>query len=843
MSSSESESSEFEYDSDDEKDVEISQPEVKEHHGQSTTTCSLDTEFTEQFDQHRLAYIIANTKRFKKLMSRVTHPDWDPFVIAAKFLAKSRNGKITVQYHQTRPNKGRWFANGSLSLQTLVKEIRHSIAGDLYHDIDMVNAHPVILEHLCSQHKIKCKRLTEYISDRDTHITAIAEKNKVSTGYVKVIILSLMNGGHCDYEKLKKPTRWLRALKREIEGILAKLCDIHQDEFTNHKEKLLAREKDHNHEGSFVNTLMCDIENEMLQTMIQVLNQHNCIKGMHAVLCFDGIMVPKTHAPENMNPILTQCEDAILAEHGIAMKIKIKPMEMGFTLPTNIPKYEDTKLDFYTDHDKLVRNGDVYLSAVDEWANNALVLIKGEGEQYILTKNKRVDPKTKLESISYKAVQYDKVMNALKVKIQVINEAYDPKVAALVKRKRRAKKEVTPLEALKAKRYLYTSLGNPTTHGSESYLKTRIEERNIRRANTFEFYPFLARNEVPKLYDSFNIFTGFPMERLPPNDLKFDESKLYAHIRDELCNGDVGEFKHFLDHIADMIQCPNEIRGTCHLFYSKQGMGKGLMANWISRVIGSDHVMTFVSMEDYTARFNYDQSNKLLKIFEELKDKGTAFHQHDRLKADLTKATIRIEVKCGAITHLKNYSRYWFYTNNENSLYIEADCRRYTLHRANNRHANDTRYFAPIWEEIKHPEFIKACFEYFAERKYDITNVLNPYDTQYKREQKLQNLNNGLKYIMHLVESDFNGVSRSGDFVTASSLWNGYQDWCSETGLRANTQQAFKQQILKVGIEKPKQQRFLQSRVVCFTLNANDLIQQFRALLKWPTFEFNADQV
>lgn len=124
----------------------------------------------------------------------------------------------------------------------------------------------------------------------------------------------------------------------------------------------------------------------------------------------------------------------------------------------------------------------------------------------------------------------------------------------------------------------------------------------------------------------FNIFSGFPLEKIKlTKDIDFTKSLLYKHIRDEFCCENDGKFNHFLDHIADIIQCPAEIRGPSHLFYTKQGMLKGGMAKWMSKLLGSDHVISFGNTDDYFSNFNADQSNKLLKIFEEVSDKGTAF--------------------------------------------------------------------------------------------------------------------------------------------------------------------------------------------------------------------------
>ena len=77
-----------------------------------------------------------------------------------KYVAKSKKGsikgtkKVNVSYKQNN-NIGRYFACGSLSLQSLPREIRHTIANDYYYDIDISNCHPVLLCQYAKSKKFK----------------------------------------------------------------------------------------------------------------------------------------------------------------------------------------------------------------------------------------------------------------------------------------------------------------------------------------------------------------------------------------------------------------------------------------------------------------------------------------------------------------------------------------------------------------------------------------------------------------------------------------------------------------------------------------------------------------
>lgn len=278
--------------------------------------------FKEIFDQHKLAYIIENKDLFKGKM-RIYNDDYDPFLLPERYLKKSKDGEYVATYEQSG-NKafGRYFAKGGLSLQSFSREIRHTIAGAFYNDIDMVNAHPVILLHICRGKSISCKILDKYVKNREKYINSVIKKNKNKTpDDVKKTILSLLNGGYCDYEELANKPEWLVEFKAEVDGIHSSICSLMKEEFKEHTK---TSKKNFNVKASFMNKLLCDFENNILMKMIEFYN----IKEMDtAVLCFDGIMLPVGESCR-----LTECEEYIRETMNISIKLKIKDMTEDFNI-------------------------------------------------------------------------------------------------------------------------------------------------------------------------------------------------------------------------------------------------------------------------------------------------------------------------------------------------------------------------------------------------------------------------------------------------------------------------------------------------------------------------------
>ena len=282
----------------------------------------------ESFDQDKLSYILRNKESFvAKMREKCFEDDYDPFELARRYLDKSENGSIRVTYKQTK-GKGRFQAVGQLSLQILAREIRHTIARDLYVDIDMKNAHPVILQHLCRKVlKIDTPCLDEYIEDRE-RLQAMIEPGKIPA---KVIVLSITNGGDKAYRTLKNPPTWLEEYKTEMGEIHKKFAQYYPEEFKANKAKRIKEEKAYNFEASFTNTLLCDYENKILMTIYKALG-----KPLNVVLCFDGLMIPIA-MQDRVD--LQNLEAAVRKALGIDITLVMKPMNEHLKLPEEIESY------------------------------------------------------------------------------------------------------------------------------------------------------------------------------------------------------------------------------------------------------------------------------------------------------------------------------------------------------------------------------------------------------------------------------------------------------------------------------------------------------------------------
>jgi len=240
--------------------------------------------------------------------------------ILRKYLKKANSkGIVNVKYNQ-RDNKGRYFADKCLSLQNIKRQFRQTISHEFYDDIDMVNAHPVILLHLCKKNNINTPYLSEYVNNRDK----ILKDTGLSRDKAKQLYLIIMNSSDTNINTVNEH---MKNFKNEMKNIHETFFNLNKYEAQCHiyKRKLSGR-KD-NMKASYVNSLMCDMENNILMEIMKFYdNPDDC------VLCFDGIMLRK-----GKRKSINKCMKHIKKVLNIDMKLKIKEMDEVLDLS----KYEE----------------------------------------------------------------------------------------------------------------------------------------------------------------------------------------------------------------------------------------------------------------------------------------------------------------------------------------------------------------------------------------------------------------------------------------------------------------------------------------------------------------------
>ena len=188
-------------------------------------------------------------------------------------------------------------------------------------DIDMKNAHPVILSYMCKLHDIKCPNLDYYIQNRDQILSEFGETGKVA-------FLKSVND-----DKLNKKiaNKFFKDFDKEMKEIQKHIVNL--EEYKNIVSTTNAEK--YNFNGSVMNKILCMYENKILQECISVINSQNI---EICALMFDGLMVYGNfyENEELLNMITSRVNEKF---DRLDMKWSYKHHDTTID-PDNIPEFE-----------------------------------------------------------------------------------------------------------------------------------------------------------------------------------------------------------------------------------------------------------------------------------------------------------------------------------------------------------------------------------------------------------------------------------------------------------------------------------------------------------------------
>jgi hypothetical protein len=183
--------------------------------------------------------------------------------------------KRVYSYTQTTPLivGGRLYCGNSI--QGLPKDIRGLLLRGITTDIDMKNAHPVILKYICDKNKILCPYLTYYIRNRDTILQDFGADGK--TAFLKAVNDDKLN---------KKITNdFFKKFDKECKELQKAVTEL---ECYKHITDSVPVVRTYNWLGSAINRILCVYENKILQKVISVCNSKQI---EICALMFDGLMM------------------------------------------------------------------------------------------------------------------------------------------------------------------------------------------------------------------------------------------------------------------------------------------------------------------------------------------------------------------------------------------------------------------------------------------------------------------------------------------------------------------------------------------------------------------------
>ena len=246
--------------------------------------------------------------------------------------AVSKNCVVDRSYGFAKDQKsGRRYVKG-WGLQNLQKKLRNYVAGDLYYDIDMQNAHPSLALYLCIFHDIPCTLLQKYVEDRDT---VLAENN-----LRKEDILVAM---YTDENKEKRGNAFYNAFIYELKQIKKPLLKKLYTNFVPEKKK--------NPLSSALSKALCQLEDKILEEAMEFFG-----KAAHVPM-FDGFYVYKDNMSQQaLQTHLKQLNAIMDEDYNGLVKFVQKPTFTDVELvDSTTDEYADAKPRFEEKHFQTIK--------------------------------------------------------------------------------------------------------------------------------------------------------------------------------------------------------------------------------------------------------------------------------------------------------------------------------------------------------------------------------------------------------------------------------------------------------------------------------------------------------
>jgi hypothetical protein len=234
--------------------------------------------------------------------------------------------KKCYSFTERTPNEvgGRLYCGHSI--QGLPKDIRGLILRSVSTDIDMKNAHPVILQYICQLNGIACPNLSWYVSHRDEVLMNFGADGK--TAFLKAVNDDKLNK--------KVSNQFFKDFDKECKKLQKEITAL---QCYKHIVDTVPFDKSYNRYGSAINRILCVFENKILQEVIHIVRQKQIDI---CALMFDGLMMYGNHYDDN--ELLKDITDYVNSQFaGLDMVFTYKEHSTLIQIPED---YDITVADF-----------------------------------------------------------------------------------------------------------------------------------------------------------------------------------------------------------------------------------------------------------------------------------------------------------------------------------------------------------------------------------------------------------------------------------------------------------------------------------------------------------------
>lgn len=229
----------------------------------------------------------------------IAEKKYNPLKVLIAYRNRFKKGFAYVDYRFSKNKfaEGRQFAYQGIGLQSFSRPIRATLCEGIWIDIDIKNAHPVILYQYMTKKNLSADGLKYYCENREQCLKEWCEDNALDyyNGGKKqakeAIVIQLNTSLNANRFALAERTRlkWWHKLIQDFMNIKTFIETGEEYKDLNDFIKKCKKNRK-NFEGSALNNILCEIENRILEECINYCKSVD-IDTSYLVKIFDGFQI------------------------------------------------------------------------------------------------------------------------------------------------------------------------------------------------------------------------------------------------------------------------------------------------------------------------------------------------------------------------------------------------------------------------------------------------------------------------------------------------------------------------------------------------------------------------
>ena len=260
---------------------------------------------------------------------------------------------------------------------------------------------------------------------------------------------------------------------------------------------------------------------------------------------------------------------------------------------------------------------------------------------------------------------------------------------------------------------------------------------------------------------------------------------IQEYLQKVICDGNQTLYQYLIRFLAHMVQRPEEKPGVMIIFLGRQGTGKGMFFQLLSK-LWPRTTLVVSDIAQVVGQFNASLERNFVICMDEAIFSGDRKSQ-DRLKSLVTEKTLRIEQKYQPSRTIDSVHRIFAASNHEHFSRIEGDDRRSLFIRVSNVHQNDHAYFGKLSAALNDTAVIGAMLHELMHIDISFFNVRTRPSTQEHDKQKMLSLTGFDRYWYEVLclgkfmqihsysPSEFSRDWMPEGFVSSTSLLQGFK--------------------------------------------------------------------